>query len=421
MIRRMTMTLLVAAFVCSWSFETKAMFAWYQTEQVPIDRLFTNLQQRLVRDTNNFELTYDLARLHSMAYSTNLASIGVRTNTWRPEFYYPGSDSGVPRRVYLPSTPADQKRALAHLTNAILLYERAIVLLKKSTNEPPYKKWLVLPLELGLAWCLDQTGSRKNALAAYRKALALAWKKEVTGEFSITEWMQDKWNAVKSGNNPLRTTRRGYIGPGVCYSEEIIGYMLKLLDPVKDAKEIAELKDNQKTLASMGRAITPILVPVVEGAPLSDLVDGSASVAFDLDGSGLPRQWGWITPKAAWLVYDPQGDGQITSALQMFGNVTFWIFWRDGYAALRSLDDDDDGALRGAELRGIALWQDTNGNGVSDAGEVRSVFEWGVTAISCAGESDACGAVWCPTGVTFSNGTTRPTYDWIAPSRARQE
>jgi hypothetical protein len=88
---------------------------------VPLDRLFTNLQQRLLRDTNNFELTYDLARLHSMAFSTNLTAISARTNTVWPEFYSPGSDSGVPRRFYLPPTPADQARALAHLTNAILL------------------------------------------------------------------------------------------------------------------------------------------------------------------------------------------------------------------------------------------------------------------------------------------------------------
>lgn len=415
------MTFLVAAFVSSASLEAKAMYIRHQTQQVPIERLITNLQQRLLRDTNNFELTYDLARLHSMAYSAKLDTISVITNTGRPEFYYPGSDTGVPKRIDLPPSQAERTRALVHLTNAIRLYERAILLLKRSTNEIRYKEWLVLPLELGHAWCVDQTGSRKDALAAYRRALALAWKKEVTGEFSIMEWIQDKWNAVKSGNNPLgKTTPRRYIGD-VCYSQEIIAYMLKLLDPVKDAKEIAELQDNQKTINSMGRMVTPVLVPLEEEAQLSELVDTGAAVTFDLDGSGLRRQWGWITPKAAWVVYDPQGDGQITSALQMFGNVTFWVFWRDGYAALRSLDDDDDGTLRDAELRGIALWQDANGNGVSDAGEVRPLSAWGITAISCAGEIDANGVVWCPTGVTFSNGKIRPTYDWIAPSQTRQQ
>src|SRR4030095_11141847 len=131
-----------------------------------------------------------------------------------------------------------------------LLYERAIMLLKKSTNDAQSKEWLVLPLELGHAWCLDQAGRRKEALAAYRKVLELAWKQEVTGQFSIREWVEDKWDAVKAGSNPLRasSTRVGHIGPGVCFSREIIDYMLKLLDPVRDAKEIAELKERQKIL-----------------------------------------------------------------------------------------------------------------------------------------------------------------------------
>lgn len=413
-------TLYPLAAACLLSLRAAAMFMHYEVRQVPIDRLFTNLQQRLTQDTNSFELTYDLARLHSMAYSTNLVSMSVRTNDNRPQFYQPGSDRGAPRHVYVPQNPAARSEALQHLTNAIELYQRAIVLLKKSTNA--YNEWLVLPLELGYAWCLDQSGSRKQALAGYRKVLALAWKREVTGDFSFKEWVEDTWHAVKSGNNPLLVKkRRGHIGPGVCFSEETVGYMLKLLDPKKDAREIAELQDKQKALSSMGRAITPILVPLVDGLQLADLVNSEAAVSFDLDGSGLPRRWGWITPKAAWLVFDASGQGQITSALQMFGSVTFWIFWQDGYEALRSLDDDNDGILRAAELRGLALWHDANGNGMSDPGEVRSVVDWNITGISCAGEKGSDGVSWCPTGVTFSNGKTRATYDWIVPSQPTKD
>jgi hypothetical protein len=380
--------------------------------------LYTNLQERLARNTNDFEVTYDLARLHSMAYSTNDSTLRVRTDNGRPQFYSPGSDAGVPRTVYRGWSPEAQEEARKHLTNAIVLFRRAIFLLKTSTNKIEYKEWLVLPLEIGHAWCLDQAGLRKEALASYRNTLALAWKREVTGEFKFQEWLEGSWNAVKSGNNPLRvTTRRGYIGPGVCYSDEIIGYLLNLLDPVKDASEIADLRDKRKTLAGMGRAITPVLVPLTAGAVLQDLVDPNAAVTFDLDGSGLPRQWGWITPKAAWLVFDPDGRGKITSALQMFGNVTFWIFWRNGYEALRSLDDNHDGVLSGAELRGIALWNDENSNGICEPGEVRPVSDWGISTISCAGETHSTGISWCPKGVTFTNGELRATYDWIAPSR----
>jgi hypothetical protein len=418
---RRPVVFLVMVVGCFGGSDADAMFILYQTQQVPIARLFTNLQQRLARDTNDFQLTYNLARLHSMAYSTNLVSLSVRTND-QPEFYSPGSDSGVPRGVYPAQSPEARAQALRHLTNAILLYERAILLLKKSTNEIEYKAWLVLPLELGYSWCLDQAGRRNEALAAYRKTLALAWKREVVGEFSFKEWVQGKWDAIKSGSNPLRkTTGRSYIGPGVCYSQESIGYLLKLLDPVKDAKEIADLQDKKKTLQSMGRAITPILVPIGAETGLEELVDSDAGVTFDLDGSGLPRQWGWITPKATWLVFDADGQGRISSALQMFGNVTFWIFWSDGYEALRALDDDNDGKLCGAELRGIALWHDRNGNGVSDQGEVRPVAEWGIAAISCVSQAHSAGITWCPRGVTFANGKTRPTYDWINASRCEQK
>ena len=70
-----------------------AMFVRYELQKVPIERLFTNLQQRLAGDTNSFELTYYLARLHSMAYSTNLSEVVVRKNDDLPQFYYPGGDS----------------------------------------------------------------------------------------------------------------------------------------------------------------------------------------------------------------------------------------------------------------------------------------------------------------------------------------
>ena len=390
------------------------MFAWQETKKVPIDRLFTNLHQRLLQNSNDFLVTYHLARLHSMAYATNLVEVNSTKDEGTPVFYYPGSDSGVPQEIAQPQTPRARQVALTQLTNAILLYERAIVLLKKSTNLNE-QRWMILPVELGHAWCLDQAGRVKEALEAYRRTFKIAWQTEVVGEFDPKEWLQERWDDVRSGRNPLHRSQRNYLGLGVCYSEEIIGYLLKRLDPVKDADEIAQLKKSSKTLLSMGRAVTPIVVPLQPEGRWTELVDTNAAVTFDLDGSGLPRTWGWITPKAAWLVYDSDGSGRITSGLQMFGSVTFWIFWRDGYEPLASLDDDGDGVLSGAELRGLALWQDRNRDGVSDSGEVCPVEAFGITAISCSAARHSSGMAWNPRGVTFYDGTSRPTYDWIAP------
>jgi len=392
------------------------MFAFYETKTVPIGRLFTNLEQRLALNSNDPNLTYQLARLHSMAYATNLVEAKVRTNDeTHVVFSESWSDAGVPTTVTPPPGPSARQNAWQHLTNAIVSYERTILLLKKSTNIDE-RQWLILPSELGLAWCLDQGGRRADALVAYRKALKTAWKREVLGDFSAKDWALGVWNDVRSGRNPVHEQRRGFIGPGVCYSEEIIGYLLRILDPVKDASEIAKLKQDQKTLASMGRAVTPILIPLTDDTSLAELMDPNAHVTFDLDGSGSKHEWGWITPKAAWLVYDPVKTGEICSGLQMFGNVTFWIFWQNGYEALSALDDNGDGLLSGSELRGLALWCDANSNGVGDPGEVIPVEALGIKQIDCTAQVHASGILWNPIGVSFEDGTSRPSFDWIVPS-----
>ena len=350
-----------------------------------------------------------------MAYATNLTIVTALKESGYPDRWQTAF-TGLPEKVQTFKTPEARVVALRHLTNAIALYERSLVLLRQATNA---NAWQIVRPQLGLAWCLDQSGQQAVALVAYRKALKTAWKIEVTGDFDFQEWVKDVWSDVKAGRNPIHSRNRGSIEIGACYCEEIIAYMLKLLDPVKDAKEIADLKERKKTLLTVGRWITPVLLPLETDTPFDELVNPVAGVSFDLDGSGLPRKWGWITPKAAWLVYDADRSGQITSALQMFGSVTFWIFWRDGYAAMSALDDNGDGLLSGDEMRGLALWQDQNSNGISEPGEVRSVETFGIVSISCQSQADSAGLKWHPHGVSYSDGSTRPTYDWIVPSEAR--
>jgi len=396
------------------------MFIPIETKAVPIDRVFTNLLKRLVQDTNNFEATYYLARVHSMAFSTNLTEVNVRSKETEtvPVFNSPYSDAGVPQSVQsFASRKARETAALNHLTNAIALYERAILLLKRSTNLSQ-KSWMILPTQLGLAWCLDQAGRTNEAIQMYRKTLKVAWKQEVIGNFDLKEWANDVWSDVRAGKNPVRAHYQGHLGPGVCYSEEVIDYLLKLLDPVKDASEIAQLNKDKTTLTTVGRVVTPIFVPLAP-ANFEELVNEQAQVVFDLDGSGRPQKWGWVTPKAGWLVFDPSGTGRITSGLQMFGNVTFWIFWPDGYQALSSLDDNADGILSGQELCGLAVWRDANSNGVSEPGEVVPVEALGIQLLSCGSQADETGMRWNPCGVGFTNGVFRATYDWIVPAETR--
>lgn len=81
-----------------------------------------------------------------------------------------------------------------------------------------------------------------------------------------------------------------------------------------------------------------------------------------------------------------------------------------------ALDDNGDGRLTGNELAGLALWHDANGNGISDPGEVKSLAEHRIVALSCGADRDAKHPdriAFSRNGVTFSNGCSRSTFDLV--------
>jgi hypothetical protein len=146
---------------------------------------------------------------------------------------------------------------------------------------------------------------------------------------------------------------------------------------------------------------------------LADLLDSHRQVTFDLDGTGRGQAWPWVKPGTAILVWDPKGTGRIESGRQLFGSVTWWIFWRDGYSALDALDDNRDGWLSGEELKGLAVWVDRNGNGVSDAGEVMSVESMGVDGISARWTATEGSSPINRMGIRLKDGRVVGSWDWV--------
>jgi hypothetical protein len=100
----------------------------------------------------------------------------------------------------------------------------------------------------------------------------------------------------------------------------------------------------------------------------------------------------------------------------MFGGVSYWMFWDHGYQALGALDDNADGRIAGRELEGLAIWRDRDVNGRSDRGEVLPVAAWRIVSLSYDHAIDATHPdeiAYSPRGVTFADGTTRPTFDLV--------
>lgn len=173
-----------------------------------------------------------------------------------------------------------------------------------------------------------------------------------------------------------------------------------------------ELKRRLK-LAPPAMAVTPILVPLGEATAFEALVDLASPVRFDFSGQGEFQRAGWLTADAAWLVWDPNHTGRITSGFQLFGSVTWVASWDNGFRALGALDDNGDGMLSGHELVGLSLWRDVNGDGRSAPGEVRPVTTHGIVSLAYAHERVNDQHWVSPTGVTFADGRVRPSYDWM--------
>src|SRR6476619_611787 len=128
---------------------------------------------------------------------------------------------------------------------------------------------------MGLGWTLSESGDRAGAIAALRDVIVSSLPEDQKGAF------------VLGGQRSL--------------TEEAARYLIPLLDPTADRAEIARLQAAAKEIAAQPRPITPIAIPLADNLTAYDIVDDDASVAFDLDGSGLPQRWTWIRPNAAWL------------------------------------------------------------------------------------------------------------------------
>ena len=363
--------------------------------QIPIERLVSNLETRVRANPADGQAFLNLARIHAAAFARKSPTQLACPSTSEP---VPAHESQVYVQPDVVSPADAQQRRLAetHLREAVRNYERAIALLPRNAFG-----WL------GYAWTLQQSGRVSDAIRAYRETILLAWPAD--REANERRVNPDGTSVFTLG--PLSGTR--------FVTEEAARFLIPLLDAKKDEAEIATLRERSAFIAKGPRGISPIVIPLRAEAKLADLINPSACVMFDLDGFGA-RTWTWITPDAGWLVYDPRGTGRITSGLQLFGNVTFWLFWNTGYDALQALDDDGNGVLRGAELAGLAVWRDENADGVSQPGEVRSLASFGIVELSTrhvVEDEDDDVLAHAPNGVRFSDGSTRTTYDVLLHAR----
>ncbi len=177
--------------------------------------------------------------------------------------------------------------------------------------------------------------------------------------------------------------------------------------------------DNQVTYSASGiinigdHSRTPLVIDLDgDGLDLTSLYN--AAVSFDLDGDGQEEYTGWVQPDDAFLVMDWNGDGTINDGTELFGDATGYD---DGFAALAALDENGDGVIDAQDslFSLLQIWQDLNSNGISEANELMTMDQIGITSLSLDVNDyvdmvEGNGVVG-QTIVTFADGSTVDMYD----------
>ena len=417
-----------------------------QPSYAPVDRLIANTEAFLKNTPNDHRAHYTLARIHYLAFVNKADLVAINREGTPPELapdfllgnfdyhvvsqhartlvleeYGVASFSDIPqeerqgvwetvrkkeeelRQNKWQPPQLDTESLLAHASKAVSSFKTAIKLKPDSGLyylglASLYRQYLQFAREAGLKEHPPEleTVTLRDVKALYFRAYRLTIKED-----------------LKHKHIPL-----GGLGSLVAYEAanayiELAGQTDPL--PQDEAQRVARLQRDLDRFHNLRiGAITPIVFSLREHSSLSDLLDPDTHVSFDLDGDGTTETWPWVRPSTGILVWDPDGAGTIASGRQLFGTATWWILFPNGYAALRALDDDQDGRLTGPELDGIGAWFDANSNGRSEPGEVAPVARFGVHAIRTGPSGEVDGILLNRHGIALSSGRSVPTYDWIA-------
>jgi len=410
-----------AAFVMVLSLlHLEAIVSFGSIVSVPVSRLINNTTRHVKANPKDSAGYYLLGRLHSFAFAGH-----TRTDMMGHGMVY--DQSGLPLVPSVEPLPREARTAPGnilpaaarwHLIESLRNYRRATELQPKQ------------PMAfLGLGWMLEQGALHPDQVDAPfmtppQRASAQEWRSEALAIYR--RLLADPKSFYDSGPQPetpeglrleaSRAILRLLPGPDLSPEEKADADRARKVN--EDAQEPAKKAAKAQPKGQLGgpQIISPIIFPLHGPAPLEALLAPGRVVSFDLAGNGVPAKWPWVNADARFLVWDPENRQHIESGRQLFGSVTWWLFWRDGYAALAALDDDGNGWLEGKELAGIAIWRDLNGNGVCDPGEVISLRDAGIVRIAVRSTGRTSGMPFNGAGMQMSDGTFRPTYDWTPES-----
>lgn len=247
-------------------------------------------------------------------------------------------------------------------------------------------------------WPLDsvfkiiQQTQGDDALEAYWESLRDTKGEGVTATLQNILTMYNMHEAIDSTDPAVSKLAKDWMElvPGIFSSEQFMR-SIKVLLRLPEVKSVLNSIDDlvnqlfRSVLFDSGR--DPLVVDLGKGIRATGVDD--RKVLFDLANSGQKEAVGWI---ASGGFLANTADGPVTSGAQLFGDARSLpngSLAANGFQALAPLDSNADGHINANDTAfgKLAIWTDTNQDGIEQADEVFLLSKLGIQDIDLTSET----------------------------------
>jgi len=144
------------------------------------------------------------------------------------------------------------------------------------------------------------------------------------------------------------------------------------------------------------------------GVTLTSWNAATTTTYFDLNDTGFAVQTAWVSGSTGLLARDLNSNGIIDSSAELFGSPTI-----DGFAKLAALDSNHDLRIdaNDSAWSSLVVWTDSNGDAITESGELHSLASLGIASIDLAGVASSTSTIdgnpiSHTSKVTFTSGAT---------------